>query len=272
LSDEETPRFAPLPDGARLDYRELGPADAPVILLNRPLGGSMALWGDFARTLAKDHRVLAFDPRGVGLSSDVPLFFGTRDMAKDAILLLDHLRIERAHVFGLSLGGMVASWIAADAPERTSRLILASTLPEVGAVSHRALARGLPLARAFASRGSDVEARLVRGILSDEFVARAPERVREIEATVRRAPSTRKNLLALSFAAIRHRIAPVLAEHTPNALLLFGALDAIAGKRSEAELLRDVAHATLHHIPDAGHDVTLEQPEVTARRVLDFLD
>ncbi len=97
--------LAQIAEGVHLAYEVRGPtgrgasdtADLP-LLLNRPLGGSMALWGDFAGRLATVHRVIEFDPRGVGASSDVPVLHSTRDMARDAVSLLDVLGIERAHV------------------------------------------------------------------------------------------------------------------------------------------------------------------------------
>src|SRR5690242_14422054 len=94
--------LARLPDGARLAYALHGPAGdrrTPLVLC-RPLGGSMALWGEFAARLAADVPVIAFDPRGVGRSSDVPAGHTTRAMAADALALLDVLGVARAHVFG----------------------------------------------------------------------------------------------------------------------------------------------------------------------------
>jgi pimeloyl-ACP methyl ester carboxylesterase len=135
----------------------------------------MAIWGDFAARLATGGRVIAFDPRGVGLSSDVPLRYSTRDMASDAVALLDGLGVDRAHVFGLSLGGMVAQWIAIDAPRRVDRLILASTLPRALAASPRALLRGAALLRCFARSGAEADVCLAMHILSSRFRAANPE-------------------------------------------------------------------------------------------------
>ncbi len=103
----------------------------------------MALWGEFVTRLQDTFQVVSFDPRGVGLSSDVPRLYTTRAMARDGLALLDHLGIERAHVFGLSLGGMVASWLAIDAPTRVRSLALASTIPDPDANSWRGVLRAL---------------------------------------------------------------------------------------------------------------------------------
>jgi pimeloyl-ACP methyl ester carboxylesterase len=102
--------FARLSDGGKLSFSVRGDLSSRTpILLNRPLGGSMDLWGTFADRLADEYPLIAFDPRGVGQSSDAPLLHSTRVMARDAVELLDALSVQCAHVFGLSLGSMVAS-------------------------------------------------------------------------------------------------------------------------------------------------------------------
>lgn len=270
--------LARLGGGVELAYSILGPqkpADAPrdalPLLLHRPLGGSMALWGEFRRRLAATYRVIAFDPQGVGRSSDVPFFYSTREMARDAVGLLDYLGVEQAHVFGLSLGGMVASYMALDAPQRVGRLVLASTLPRQSAISARALGRSLRLLRCLTKSGAQAEVCLVVHILSAQFRHDHPERIREIERLVRAVPARRRNLLALALAAARHNVEPALQGLAIETLLLFGELDPIAGQTSQAELLHDLPRSRLEVLARAGHDQSLEQPLTTAERVLEFL-
>lgn len=271
MTEQPALGFAPLPDGGRLSYTLSGPTAAPTLLLNRPLGGSMALWGAFAEELSRSLRVISFDPRGAGRSSDVPWGFTTRDMARDAVALLDHLGIERTHVFGLSLGGMVASWIAADFAQRTDALVLASTISHAASVGLGALRRVLPVLRSLLHPGAEAEVRLVWTILSPEFRSRHPDRVTAIARKVRGAPSTRRNLLILAIAATRHETSSALARSEVKTLLLFGDWDRIASRQTETALLRELKGATLEHIPEAGHDITLEQPTLTAARVARFV-
>ncbi|HEX4446138.1 MAG TPA: alpha/beta hydrolase [Polyangiaceae bacterium] len=275
-STTESPAMAYLPNGVRLAYVVLGNrrgdgATEPPILLNRPLGGSMALWGEFATRLATEFQVIAFDPRGVGKSSGIPPLFSTRKMAGDAVALLDFLRVPRAHVFGISLGGMVASWMAVDARDRMSRLILAATLSESTAISRRVVGHLGGLLRAFARHGVEAEVQLVREILSPEFRREHPARVQAIEAIVRRDPMSRRNLVLLGLAAATHDADCALRGNAERTLLLQGELDPIAGGVSQAELLRDLPNATLEVIAHAGHDLSLEAPVELADRILRFL-
>src|SRR5688572_26707767 len=159
-----------LSDGGHLAYAERG--SGPPILLVRPLGGSMQSWGRFADTLARRLRVISFDPRGAaGASSRAPLRTSTRSMARDARELLDRLQLERVHIYGISLGGMVASWLAVDAPERVDRLVLASTLPSGWEVSSDALGRGVAVARCMLKPAREAEACMALRILSQQFRA-----------------------------------------------------------------------------------------------------
>lgn len=263
--------FAPLEDGGRLAYAVSGRDGAPPILLLRPLGGSMALWGAFAERLAAELQVIAFDPRGVGDSSDARLLETTREMARDAIELLDHLRVPRPHVFGLSLGGMVASWLAIDHADRVDHLVLASTLPKPSAISARVVEEAVPLALAAMHVGPAAELALVHEILSPEFRAAEPERVREIEALVQAHPTSQRNLMCLMTAAARHHAASELHAVTAKTLVLVGELDPIIGERAEHELLHDIPGAKLAIVPRSGHDLSLEQPVAAADLILQFL-
>jgi len=258
-----------LPDGGHLAYCLSGAG--PSLLLHRPLGGSMALWGDFAAALARHFRVIAFDPRGVGHSSDVPPGHTTRAMALDALTLLDRLQIAHAHVFGLSLGGMVASWQAILAPGRVDRLVLASTLPDADSVSLWGLMRGVGFARCFVHGGDAAEICLVRSMLSREFHRAHPRRLAEIERTVRRIPAHRRNILRLALAAARHHAGNELRRVPHETLLIFGMLDPFVNRHSRVDLLRDCPRAQLELIDGVGHDLTLEAPLETADRIIPFL-
>ncbi len=108
---------ARLPNGGQIGYQVDGHDHPGVpVLLIRPLGGSMALWGSFRATLAERFRVISYDYLGCGRSSHDFVWLTTRELARNSVRLLDHLEVHSAHVFGLSLGGMVATWLAINAP------------------------------------------------------------------------------------------------------------------------------------------------------------
>src|SRR3954451_2191012 len=102
--------------------------DAPPVLLVRGLGANGRLWAPAVRRLlASGYEVIVIDNRGCGRSSTPWWPWTTRTMARDALAALDELEIERAHVWGGSLGGMIAQELALEFPERVSTLVLSST-------------------------------------------------------------------------------------------------------------------------------------------------
>ena len=130
-------------DGANLHYNMSGRIHAPAVLLVNSLGASLDMWAPQLAALERSFRVVRFDARGHGKSTylhDAPhgpvAARSIADYGADALAILDALRIERAHWVGLSFGGMVAMWVASQAPEsvgaaslsqRVNRLVLANT-------------------------------------------------------------------------------------------------------------------------------------------------
>ncbi len=266
----DEPLFAPLSDGGRLAYTRLG--DGPPLLLLRPLGGSMLSWGRFADALAERVNVIAFDARGTGCSSPAPFWTTTRSMARDAVSLLEHLGIRSAHVYGISIGGMVASWFAIDAPRRVDRLILVSTLPRGTELRVGSLSWGLSMARCFLRPPRDAEACMATRILSREFRDGHPADVKRIEELARARPASLRGIITLLAAAARHDVCARLHEITAQTLVLTGEFDPLLTLASQKELLGHLPRASYDCLAGVGHDVSAEAPEATAARILSFIE
>src|SRR5206468_11448829 len=92
------------------------------------LGGRAADWASiFPAALATRYRVVRFDNRGIGGSSPAAGGYTLRDMAADAVAVLDAVGAERAHVVGYSMGGMISQLIPTEHAARVDRLVLMST-------------------------------------------------------------------------------------------------------------------------------------------------
>ena len=154
-------------NGLDLYYESHGPESAEPILLIMGLGAQMSRWSpDFIKKLVEaGHRVIAFDNRDVGLSEKLDaagapnihevalalrdgrkpdVAYTLDEMAADAAGLLAAIGVERAHIVGASMGGMIAQLVAADHPERTLSLtsIMSSTgNPDLPRATPEALAR-----------------------------------------------------------------------------------------------------------------------------------
>lgn len=195
---------------------------------------------------------------------------GTRTMARDALAVLDHVGMPRVSVFGISLGGMVATWLAADAPARVATLVLASTLPRGLWAADWALHGAVGMARCLLQSAPEAEACLVCRVLSPGFRAAYPEVVADIRRAVRAQPATRRGLLALVGAAAAHDGRWVLRRIRAPTLVLAGETDTLARVARQRELAAGVSHARFEVLPGAGHDLTLEQPHASCARVVAF--
>lgn len=157
--DRSRIRYAPV-NGIELAYETFGDPAGPAILLVMGLGTQMIAWPDDMCSLLADagHHVIRFDNRDVGLSTHLDLAPPSRrelvlrrnppytvaDMAADALGLLDHLDVRRAHVVGASMGGFISQTLALAQPDRVSSLSLVMTSTgsrRVGQPSPRVLHR-----------------------------------------------------------------------------------------------------------------------------------
>jgi pimeloyl-ACP methyl ester carboxylesterase len=262
-----------LPGGGAVAYEVhgAGRGGTPLVLL-RPLGGTVDLWGAFRSTLAASRRVISVEHRGAGRSSAAPALVTTAGLARDALGVLDHLGTPRFHLFGESLGGMAATWLAAMSPGRTTSLCQASTPLRGVELTNAAIRRELALAGAFAARPSAIEARLVHQTLSAPFRARDPQEVGRILDVVGRDPASPGALVRLALAGAAHDARrPVAALDVPT-LVLAGEDDELLGVDPSRALAAALRRADLDVIAQAGHAITLEQPTVAATRVASFIE
>lgn len=112
-------------NGIDVYYEEAG-SGPPLLLLNHE-GGTTLDWTSLLPSLTGRFRVISFDARGSMRTSAPPGPYTTQQLAEDAVAMLDHLGAARAHVVGLSLGGMIAQELALAYPERVERLVLVAT-------------------------------------------------------------------------------------------------------------------------------------------------
>ena len=128
-------------NGMKIFYKSSG--EGTPVLLVMGFGMSSNAWDPQVRDLEKHHRVIRFDNRGVARSGRVATPYRLIDLAHDAMGVLDVEGIERAHIVGVSMGGMIAQEIAINFPERVRSLTLIATHP--GGPRHR-----IPRAKALA--------------------------------------------------------------------------------------------------------------------------
>jgi pimeloyl-ACP methyl ester carboxylesterase len=265
-------------NGITIEYVETGPCDAPVILLIMGLGMQLIGWPQsFCEGLAASgFRVICFDNRDIGLSTPIRAgsltmastmaraFFRLpvrppytlNDMARDAVGLLDALEIERAHVAGASMGGMIAQILAIEHPDRVKSLtsIMSTTgnrkLPGPNAKALRALLRPSPPNKAAAVRRGIALFRLIGG----SGYPPTDAELRDLcERAVRRSyrPSgVLRQLIAIQAAPSRaHGLRRVRAP----TLVLHGSDDPLVPLAGGKDTAANIPGARLRIVPGMGH-------------------
>jgi pimeloyl-ACP methyl ester carboxylesterase len=268
-------------------YEENGPADAPVILLVMGLGAQMIAWPDeFIHGLvSKGYRVIHYDNRDVGLSQrmdgaktpnlvwtmlkarfglPVRVPYTLTDMAADGIGLLDALGIDKAHVAGASMGGMIVQLMAANHRERL--LSMTSIMSSSGKP-------GLPGARADIQKSFMVKR--PPDASRDEAVAFGTELVRSFSYPDPARPEnahaemtakafdrgyypvgTRRQLLAI--IADGSRVERLKTITTPT-LVVHGGADPLVPKEGSEDIARHIPGARLEIIDEMAHDLPPSQ-------------
>jgi 3-oxoadipate enol-lactonase / 4-carboxymuconolactone decarboxylase len=116
----------------RLFYRLEGNEGKPVLVLSHSIGADHAMWAPQVPDLLSHFRLLRYDIRGHG-ASDVPEGdYSMEELGREVLGLVDALKISEFAFCGLSLGGAIGQWLAINAADRLSRLVLASTSPQFG--------------------------------------------------------------------------------------------------------------------------------------------
>jgi 3-oxoadipate enol-lactonase len=240
--------------------------DGAPLLLIQGLGYGRWSWAPIVPALAERYRVLWFDNRGIGDSDKPDGPYTAKLMASDALQVLDEAGIERAHVLGASLGGMVAQEVAAGTPERVDKLVLCCTTPGGAAtlpmpdVTVRLFTEAATLAPEVALR------RFVENALAADAAADLIQELFELRVANPPDPLGWQAQAAagLGFAGVDGAIA------APT-LIVTGTEDNVVDPRNSDVLAERIPGAEVHRIENAGHLFFWEQPNEFVRIVSEFL-
>lgn len=236
------------------------------LLLIQGLGYDRSGWRPIVPGLAARHRVISFDNRGIGESDKPDGPYTAAQMAGDALQVLDEAGIERAHVLGASLGGMIAQELAVAAPERVDRLVLGCTTPggpnaaPMPEVTLRLFAEASSLAPEVALR------RFVVNALGEDP---PPELVDELFALRVAHPPDPAGWQAQAAAGLGFQ--GVDAAITAPALIIHGTADNVIDYRNAELLAARIPGARVELLEGSGHLFFWEQPDACVRILTEFL-
>jgi 3-oxoadipate enol-lactonase len=206
-----------------------------------------------------------WDLRGFGESDKPDGPYSTAMYCADLAALLDTLRLDRVHLAGISMGGVIAQHFALDRPERLLSLILVSTSSEI---SERATASWERLADKVESQGFNVRSSNASRSFSTAFAAAHPETVQA--ASERTAANDAKSYAAAARAVSRYNWTDRLENVEIPALILQGLEDRLTPPGGSVKMSRALPHNRLLMLGGVGHNLPLERPELFAAAVAAF--
>ncbi|SOD98426.1 3-oxoadipate enol-lactonase [Blastococcus haudaquaticus] len=249
-----------------VSYTEDGPADAPAVVLSNSLGATRAMWDAQVPALAERFRVITYDTRGHGESPVPDGPYALDDLVDDVVALLDRLGIERAHVAGLSLGGMTGMRLAAREPARVDRLVLLCTSALLGPRQN-----WLDRARTARTEGMAALAPVVVGRwFTPEFAAAEPATVARMQAMIASQPGE-------GYAGCCEAIADMdvradLPAITAPTLVISGWQDPATPPEHQQAIVDAVPGAELLTVSPGAHLANVEQPLQVTGALLGHFD
>ena len=242
-----------------------GPPDAPPLLLGGSLGTTLEMW-DGQAALAPRLRTVRYDHRGHGRSPAPPGPYEIADLGRDVLALMDRLELEQASHCGVSLGGMVGMWLAANAPERVDRLILICTSAHMAPAS--AWAERAATVRRTGGTDAIADAVVERWLTPEYAAARPDVRARLREMLIGAAP---EGYAACCDAIGRMDLRPMLARIQAPTLVISGAEDQAAPPPHQQLLADEIAGARYEVLSPAAHIAPVEQTEAINALILEHL-
>jgi 3-oxoadipate enol-lactonase len=264
-----------------LFYEAHGEGDPLLLIMG--LAADSTAWLFQVPELARHYRTIVFDNRGVGRSSKPRGPYTIHEMADDAAGLLDVIGIERAHVVGVSMGGMIAQELTLRHPKRVRGLVLGCTFPEPDAEAERqrqfSLARFGGRVTASGETEIDVSAvdplmlfqHLLPRVFNQSFIDRELPKLLQIFGGALQYGFSLEAILGQVEAIMGHRATDRLREITAPTLVITGDADILVSPANSDVLARSIPGAKLVKIPGGSHGFNFETPDVFNREVMDFL-
>jgi pimeloyl-ACP methyl ester carboxylesterase len=251
-----------------MHYVEAGSGDPLVLIMG--LSGDHQAWGFQLPVLAERHRVIAFDNRGAGQTDAPDHPYTTAMMAADTLRLMDALGIDRAHVVGVSMGGMIAQELALAAPQRVRTLHIGCSLARPDAhlrallSTWRTVRTRLPL---------DLALRAVAlWLFAPETWNERPEFVETLLQTALANPyvQTTTGFIRQTEAVEAHDTVDRLRRIECPTLVSVAEDDILVPPRFSRVLAAGIPGAELRLIPGAGHVYFWERPDVFSALCLEL--
>jgi len=253
------------------------------LLLIMGLAADSTAWLFQIPEFSKHYRTISFDNRGVGRSSKPKGPYSIHQMADEAAAVLDNLGIARAHVVGVSMGGMIAQELVLRHPDKVRGLVLACTYPEPGRNVEEHLQMSVQQFGGKISAGGDIEIdfsavnpmmffqQMLPNVFNPEFIATELPKLIQVFSGALQYGFSLEAILGQVAAVMSHDATDRLHQIKVPTLVLTGDADRLVPPHNSDILADRIPGAKLVKIPGGSHGFNFETPDLFNRTVLDFL-
>jgi pimeloyl-ACP methyl ester carboxylesterase len=245
-------------NGIEIYYEITG--NGPPLTLIMGLGCSARQWEWMVPLLAKSFQIITYDNRGVGRTSKPDMEYTTDLFAEDTCALLNTLGIKKSHIFGVSVGGMIAQKFALKYPEMVNRLVLGCTMPNF----HHLPPTTEVLQRMQESQlfppDESVEV-MLRLFLTEQFFARKPDQAAKLKEVmlIEKKEQGQDAFLRQMGAAMNHNTQDEIKNIKAPTLMITGDLDPMAPVENAHFLAEHIPNSTLAELPGVQHAFWVER-------------
>jgi 3-oxoadipate enol-lactonase len=252
-------------NGISINYQIDGPEGAPWLIFSNSLLTNVSMWDDQVAELKKSFRILRYDQRGHGGTQATDGKYSFDILVADVIALMDALAIKRAHLAGISMGGMTALFLAQRHRDRFDRIIACDCGPASTPVSAQQWKERIELAAGKGMEGlADVT--IPRWFPPDFVASKAPV-LDKVRAMIKATPF--KGFAGCAEALSNYDLKPGLPGIDRPTLCIVGTKDAtLAGMEA---IHAAIPGSKLVKLEGAGHLSNLEQPQAFTKAIQDFL-
>lgn len=252
-------------------YYEIHGYGDPVLLIPG-LGSDTTTWANFLPYVQDEYKLILLENRGSGRSGKPPGEYTTELMAEDAVALLEYVGVQRAHIVGKSMGGMIAQILAARHPEIVRSLVLACTLMKHDSYGKEMLEIG----RILAQKGGLYETYRLAFLLSysKEYCMSHRSRLEQAKRFLDEYPHPEelvRGYIGQSHACEKHDSLDVAPQIKAPTLILVGEEDRITTSDHSRNLASAIKRSQLKIFPHGGHGFWREFPKDVNPVVRDFL-
>jgi 3-oxoadipate enol-lactonase len=252
-------------NGISFCISQMGPKNAPKVLLSNSLGADLSMWDAQVNALSKKYRVISYDTRGHGNTEASEGDYSIELLADDVLCIMDEIGVEKAHFVGLSLGGLIGQFLGAHSSDRFESLTLCATF----AASPRQI--WIDRIKAVSETGiHPIADETMQRWFTKKYLLDNPKIISHVKNMFL---TTSTNGYMGCAAAIRDMDLSGIPEQIPiPTLLISGSQDPSATPDMMKYLHNLIEGSIYKEIEQAAHLLTLEEPKIVNKLILDFIN